>query len=36
MLQYEPEKRATVEDLVKSDWIGRFGLPSLREFGIVE
>lgn len=36
MLQYEPEKRATAEDLVRSDWMVRFGLPSLREFAIAE
>lgn len=36
MQRYEPEKRATAEELVESDWMVRFGLPSRRGFGISE
>ena len=30
MLEYEPAKRATAKDLVESEWMLRWGLPSLR------
>lgn len=31
MLEYEPSKRATMADVVKSDWFNQFALPSLHE-----
>ena len=34
MLEYEPSERATAADLVKSEWMLRWGLPSLRDFGL--
>lgn len=34
MFTYEPGKRATAQEVVKSDWMNRFGLPALREYGI--
>ena len=32
MLEYEPTKRATANDLVNSEWMRQWGLPSLRQF----
>lgn len=34
MLQYKPEDRATIEDVVKSEWMTRWGMPSLEIFNI--
>ncbi|KAL8676964.1 MAG: hypothetical protein Q9186_006573 [Xanthomendoza sp. 1 TL-2023] len=34
MLEFEPAKRATAEDIVKSEWMTYWGLPSLRKFDI--
>ena len=32
MLTYEPAKRATAEEVIKSDWMVRWGLPALQKF----
>ncbi|KAL8791174.1 MAG: hypothetical protein Q9195_006013 [Heterodermia aff. obscurata] len=32
MLEYEPSKRATINQVVESDWMVRWGLPALRKF----
>ncbi|KAI4139104.1 MAG: hypothetical protein LQ341_004356 [Variospora aurantia] len=34
MLEYDPAKRATADDVVNSDWMTRWGLPSLKPFNI--
>ncbi|KAL8916565.1 MAG: hypothetical protein Q9208_008436 [Pyrenodesmia sp. 3 TL-2023] len=34
MLEYEPAKRATVGEVVKSEWMTKWGLPALQEFDI--
>ncbi|KAL8720610.1 MAG: hypothetical protein Q9225_002545 [Loekoesia sp. 1 TL-2023] len=34
MLEYDPLKRATIEQVVNSDWMERWGLPSLQTFDI--
>ncbi|KAI4152834.1 MAG: hypothetical protein L6R39_001729 [Caloplaca ligustica] len=34
MFQYEPAKRATIDDVVKSDWMTHWGLPSLQTYNI--
>ncbi|KAL8810773.1 MAG: hypothetical protein Q9223_002121 [Gallowayella weberi] len=36
MMEFEPAKRATAEDIVKSEWMTRWGLPSLRKFNILD
>ncbi|KAL9598708.1 MAG: hypothetical protein Q9219_004321 [cf. Caloplaca sp. 3 TL-2023] len=35
MLKYEPKERATIEEVVRSEWMIEWGLPPLRQFGIV-
>lgn len=35
MLEYEPTKRATVNDVVDSQWMRAFALPSLQKFTIL-
>ena len=32
MLEYEPTKRAMAKDLLESEWMRQWGLPSLRDF----
>lgn len=34
MFVYEPTRRATATDVVKSEWMKRWGLPSLQAFKI--
>ncbi|KAL8773763.1 MAG: hypothetical protein Q9209_001531 [Squamulea sp. 1 TL-2023] len=34
MLVYEPKRRASATDVVKSEWMTRWGLPSLQAFNI--
>ncbi|KAL8802818.1 MAG: hypothetical protein Q9182_003578 [Xanthomendoza sp. 2 TL-2023] len=34
MMEFEPTKRATAEDIVASEWMTQWGLPSLRKFNI--
>ncbi|KAI4117998.1 MAG: hypothetical protein LQ345_001863 [Seirophora villosa] len=34
MLEYDPAKRASATDVVDSDWMTRWGLPSLKPFNI--
>lgn len=34
MLEYKPERRATAQNAVKSDWMVRWGIPSLQAFDI--
>ena len=34
MFQYYPEKRATAKEVAKSDWMTRWGVPSLRAYDI--
>ncbi|KAL8951482.1 MAG: hypothetical protein Q9222_002536 [Ikaeria aurantiellina] len=34
MLQYEPAKRATAEELVESEWMLQWGLPAMKAFNI--
>lgn len=35
MFEYEPAKRASVKDVAESDWMVRWGCPSLHRFGIL-
>ena len=34
MLEYEPSKRATIAQIVESDWMVQWGLPAIRKFNI--
>ncbi|KAL8944763.1 MAG: hypothetical protein Q9211_000479 [Gyalolechia sp. 1 TL-2023] len=34
MFEYKPEKRATAKDVTASDWMIRWGIPSLRTYNI--
>ncbi|KAL9012485.1 MAG: hypothetical protein Q9173_002754 [Seirophora scorigena] len=34
MLEYDPAKRASATDVINSDWMTRWGLPSLKPFNI--
>ncbi|KAL9035374.1 MAG: hypothetical protein Q9180_004896 [Flavoplaca navasiana] len=34
MFEFKPEKRATAEEVAKSDWMMRWGIPSLRTYDI--
>ncbi|KAL8642557.1 MAG: hypothetical protein Q9226_008496 [Calogaya cf. arnoldii] len=34
MFEYKPEKRATAKDVIKSDWMQRWGIPALRTYSI--
>jgi serine/threonine-protein kinase SRPK3 len=36
MLVYDPTKRATMEQVVESDWMKRWGLPTLQKYSLVE
>ena len=34
MLEYEPSKRATIKEVLASEWMLRWGYPSLQRYGI--
>ena len=36
MLEYDPRKRATADEVIQSEWMIQWGLPSLRQFDIPE